>query len=111
MKQIPRYLTMSRAFAGASHSPTLLQAAIESIAVLPDPPAPYSTNGFVDGPEMYSRKSSNSPTRPKNTLTELLQACWRKKGKLIVAHSNLAPTNIFISRSKFRDIKTVTFSR
>ena len=37
---VPRYLTISRGFAGVSHSWTDLEAVIESRAVFPDPPAP-----------------------------------------------------------------------
>lgn len=49
---VPRYLTTSSGLDGFSHSLTLLQAAIDNMAVFPEPPAPYKTKGLVDGPEL-----------------------------------------------------------
>ena len=56
---LERYLTIKRGFDGLSHSFTLLQAAIESMAVFPDPPAPYNTKGIVEAPAMYSLQISS----------------------------------------------------
>ena len=51
---IPPILTMSSGTAGLSHSLRDWSAVLLSRADLPDPPAPYNTNGFWLGPVIYS---------------------------------------------------------
>ena len=46
------YLPIKRGFAGFNHSCNPLAAAIEIMAVFPEPPAPYNTNGIVDSPQI-----------------------------------------------------------
>ena len=45
-------LHMSRGTAGASHSFSDIRAVLLSKADLPEPAAPYRTNGLLDGPVM-----------------------------------------------------------
>ena len=55
---------MSNGFAGCSHSCTDLQAVMESIAVLPEPPAPYNTKGLLEGPGKQEVLIAREPMAP-----------------------------------------------
>ena len=44
------YLTIKMGLAGLNHSAKPFAPAMEIIAVFPEPPAPYSTKGLLQGP-------------------------------------------------------------
>ena len=61
---VPQYQHMSRGIAGRSQVLNEFKAVLLSIADFPEPPAPYMTNGLVEGPVMYSCIFFNSSSRP-----------------------------------------------